>query len=176
MRESSPKQLNSKMVFFLRIATLLSVMVAAIVLFFGVRGVIKAQASVGWPTVAGEIKTSSVESHHSKSGSDSSTTYHAEVLYEYSISGAKFNGDRVAYGDYGSSNPSHARSIVNRYPKGKTVIVYHSPTNYEESLLEPGLKVQTWLMPGIGLFFFITGIVMVIFLPKLMEKMYRVIE
>ena len=171
MRVSSSKNIDSRMLsFFWRVLPLPCVMAGAITLFLGVRGVLKAQASVKWPTVAGEIKTSSVESYISRTRSESETTYHAKVLYEYSINGTKYNGNRVAYSDYGSSNPSHARSIVNRYPKGKTVIVYYLPDNHEESLLEPGLKGQTWLMPGIGLFFFITGIVVAVILPKLREK------
>jgi hypothetical protein len=78
-------------------------------------------------------------------------------LYEFSVEGITFNGNRVAYGDYGSNSPSHARRIANRYPKGKSVTVYYMPENPEECLLEPGLKAQVWILPGVGLIFFAAG-------------------
>ena len=165
---SSAKRMSPRMKFFFsRIFPLIFVVVGAIVLFFGVRGLIRANASVDWPTAQGKVIACSVES----SSDDDGTTYHAEILYEFSVDGTTFNGNRVAYGDYGSSSPSHARSIVNRYPKGKSVTVCYMPEDPEECLLEPGLKAQSWFPPGFGLIFFVIGSLMLVFLPKLMRKL-----
>ena len=148
--------MSSKMKFFFsRIFPFIFVFVGAIIVFFGVRGLIKAQASVDWPSSSGKIVASSVE-HHRSTG-EKGATYHADILYEFSVGGTVFNGTRVAYGDYGSSSPSHARRIVNRYPEKKVVTVYYMPENPEECLLEPGVKLQAWFLPGLGLVFFTVG-------------------
>jgi len=168
---SSSQQMSARMKFFFsRIFPLIFVAVGASVAFFGIRGLVRAKASVEWPAAQGRIASSVVERHYSSSNGRSSTTYHAAILYEFSVHGATFNGTRVAYGDYGSSDPSHAREIVNRYPEGKAVTVHYMPGNPEECVLEPGLKAQSWFMPAFGLIFFAAGILMAIYIPKAMAK------
>ena len=127
---------------------------------------------MNWPTVQGKVVASSVENHRSSNsnGGGSSTTYHAEILYEFAADGTTFNGNRVAYGDYGSSNPSHARRIVNRYPEGKSVAVYYMPGDPEVCLLEPGMKMQSWFLPAIGLIFLAAGSLMAVFLPRVTRR------
>ncbi|MBI2441031.1 MAG: DUF3592 domain-containing protein [Lentisphaerae bacterium] len=165
---SSSKQMSPGMRFFFsRIFPLIFVVVGASVAFFGVRGLIRAKASVDWPATQGRVVASSVEYQDSDEGSG---TYHAEVMYDFSVNDTTFSGNRVAYGDYGSSNPSHARRIVNRYPKGKSVTVYYLPGNPEECLLEPGLKGQSWFLPGFGLLFFTVGSLMAVSLPRAIRK------
>ncbi len=156
--------------FFSRIFPLIFIVVGGSVLFVGLRGLVRAKASVDWPNTQGEIVESSVDRRRSSGSNGSSTTYHAEILYEFSVDGTTFNGSRVAYGDYGSSNPSHARRIVNNYPEGKRVTVYYMPGNPEESLLEPGVQAKTWFVPGFGLIFFTAGSLMAAFLPKAIRK------
>ncbi|MHC4253174.1 MAG: DUF3592 domain-containing protein [Planctomycetota bacterium] len=158
--------------FFSRIFPLIFIAAGAITLYFGVRGIARARASVDWPTARGRIVSSTVDRRRSSSGSrrGSSTTYHAEVLYELSVDGTAHDGSRVAYGDYGSSNPSHARRVVNRYPKGTQVAVHYMPGNPEECLLEAGMKAQSWFVPLFGLVFFAAGCMMAVFLPKAMRK------
>ena len=117
--------------------------------FFGMRGLTRAQASTGWPSASGKVIKSSVEREES--------SYQAEILYEFTVSGTTYNGNRVAYGDYGSNRPTHARRIVNRYPKGKKVTVYYQPDDPGECLLEPGLKLQAFLMPAMGLISLLVG-------------------
>ena len=73
--------------------------------FFGMRGLTRAQASTGWPSAPGKVIKSSVEREES--------SYEAQILYEFTLAGTTYNGNRVAYGDYGSDRPTHARRIVN---------------------------------------------------------------
>jgi len=169
---SSSKQMPPAVRFFFsRIFPLIFIVVGASVAFFGIRGLIRAKASMKWPTTQGKVVASSVESHHSSnSNGGSSTTYHAEILYEFAVGDTTFNGNRVAYGDYGSSSPSHARRIVNRYPEGKSVTVHYMPGNPEECLLEPGMKMQSWFLPAFGLIFLTVGSLMAVFLPRLMRR------
>ena len=117
------------------------------------------------------MRTSTVEyqrntdSNHGGGGS-----YHAKVFYAYQVKGTAYSGDRVAYGDYGASNPSHAQDIVNRYPVGKRVPVYYMPDEPKECVLEPGLKAQAWIVPGMGMVFFSVGAAMAIFMPRAVAK------
>lgn len=165
---SSSKPISPGMRFFFsRIFPMIFVVVGASVAFFGIRGLIRAKASVAWPTTQGKVVSSSVEYHKSDKGGG---TYHAAVMYDFSVSETGFSGNRVAYGDYGSSNPSHARQVVNRYPKGQTVTVHYMPGNPEECLLDPGVKGQSFFLPGFGLIFFAAGSAMAVFLPRAMRK------
>jgi hypothetical protein len=48
----------------------------------GIRDLIRAKASVDWPTSPGKVLSSSVEQHH---WDDGDTYYHAEVVYEFNV-------------------------------------------------------------------------------------------
>ena len=172
MNETSSKPMSPALRFFFsRILPLIFIVAGVSVAYFGFRGLVRAKASLDWPSAPGKIIASSVEKHRSsRSNGRSSTTYHAEIRYAFSVDGRSLTGSRVAYGDYGSSDPDHAREIAGRYPVGKPVTVYYMPENPEESLLEPGLKWQAWMMPAFGLVFFFVGGLMAVLLPKAMAK------
>jgi len=168
MSTDSTKPMSPGMRFFFgRIFPLIFVIIGALVLYSGFRDLQRAKASTTWPTARGVVQRSSVEYHRSSKGGG---TYHAEVMYDFTVSKTVFSSGRVAFGDYGSSNPSHARHIVNNYPKGKSVPVYYMPENPDVCVLEPGLKGQTWVVPVVGFVFFAVGNLMVIFLPRTMRK------
>jgi hypothetical protein len=135
---SSSKPLGSKGRFFFgRIFPLPFIIAGACILFFGLRSIQRANNSSNWPSVSGLIVSSNLDS----SRGDNGTTYSAEVLYDYKVDNTKYSSNRVGYGDYRSSNPSGARKIVNKYPKGKEVSVFYMPNDPEESVLE-GLFVK----------------------------------
>lgn len=129
--------------------------------YFGLKTVQNARASSDWPTVKGKIISSDVEQKRSTSGSGrkrkSSTTYHAEVYYEYAVNGVTQSSDRVSFGQYGSSNSGHAREIVNRYPAGSIVDVYYSEEKPEISVLEPGATWSSYMLLGFGCVFGLAG-------------------
>jgi len=153
--------------FFSRVFPLPFVLAGVLTLYFGVRGIYRAKESVIWPTANGTIHNSTVEYQSSVKGGG---TYHAEVLYQFTADGQIHSGNKVAFGDYGSSNPSHAQSIVNRYPKGEAVKVHYRTGDPDTCVLEPGLHGQAWFLPGFGFIFVVAGSVMAVFLPKLMKK------
>ena len=168
MRSSSVKRMSPGMRFlFSRLFPLPFMIAGGLILYFGSRNLQRAKESSDWPTAQGVVQRSSVEYHDSDEGGG---TYHAEVMYEFTVDGATFSGNCVAFGDYGSSNPSHARRIVNKYPKGTAVNVYYMRENPEVCVLEPGLKGQTWFLPAFGLVFFVIGSLMAIFLPMAMRE------
>jgi hypothetical protein len=150
--------------FFKRIFPLIFILIGASLTYSGVVEYNRSNASVEWPTTSGVIISSSVEYH--KDDDDSVGTYHAKIRYEFRVNDALFDGSRVAYGDYGSSDASHAQNIVNQYHEGKNVTVYYMPSEPNECLLEPGFKLQTLGMPIIGLFFLIAGLLVAYYLPR----------
>jgi hypothetical protein len=152
--------------FFMRIFPWPFMLMGTFALFFGVRGVIRGHASAAWPAVPGVIQESSVEYQSSSKGG----TYHARIRYTYVLESTAHNGSRVAYGGFGTSGPSHAQKIVNRYPVGRAVTVRYMPSDPDESVLEPGTDFGTWMMPLIGFVFATQGILMFVFLPRMMAK------
>lgn len=153
-----------------RLLPFLFITIGVILMWFGMRGVIRAKASVDWPTAQGKVVTSSVESVRSTGSKAKNATYHARILYEFPVDGRTVNGNRVAYGDYGSSSPSHARQMVERYPPGKRITVYYMPGNPQECLLEPGPKAQSWALPLGGLIFVAIGCLIVSSLRRSRQK------
>jgi hypothetical protein len=120
-----------------------------------------AKASSSWPIVEGKVVASDVERERSTSGTGgerrTSTTYKANVFYEYSVDGTKYSSDKVSFGEYSSSNQRHARQIVNRYRKGKIVQVYYNPGKPDVAVLEPGVSWSSYMPLGMGVVFAIAG-------------------
>ena len=121
----------------------------------------KAKASTGWPTVEGTVVSAKVERKKSTSGRrrGSSTTYKAEVVYDYSVEDTPYSSNRISFGEYSSGNPNHARQIVNRYPQGGEVTVYFKPGQPKISVLEPGESWSTYMPLGMGVVFFLMGLI-----------------
>jgi hypothetical protein len=153
--------------FFARIFPLLFIVIGALTLYFGGRSLQRAKESVAWPTAEGRIQSSDMEYHREKKGGG---TYHAEILYTFAVNGETHSGNKIAFGDYGSGNPSHAQHIVNRYPANKIVQVRYLASDPDICVLEPGIQGQAWILPGIGLVFLVAGILLAISLPKAMRK------
>ncbi|MBT3287897.1 MAG: DUF3592 domain-containing protein [Victivallales bacterium] len=153
-------------------------LIGVVTLFFGFRGVRAARASTAWPMSEGAITSSEVKKSTNRRTSGgrtyrTSTTYRADVKYSYSIDGKSHVGDRVAFGDYGSSTPSRARGIVAKYPLGTKVDVFYDPSSPNESVLEPGMKIQALFLPAFGVAFALAGVGVLIFLPRAARKADR---
>jgi len=108
----------------------------------------KFSTSKTWLSTTGEIISSEMETK--RGGRGRSVTYHAALVYDYSVEGTKYSGSRICFGDYGSSNPNHARQILNRYPAGKQVNVYYNPSKPEDSVLERRLSWTVYLALIVG--------------------------
>jgi hypothetical protein len=139
----------------------------AIMLIIGVRDLIRAHESVLWPTVEGHVIRSEITSDNS----GDSTTYHAEVSYNYQLSGVTHSSNRIGFGDYGSSDPSHAETILSRYPKGISIQVHYNPHSPELSVLETGVHGAVYFLAPGGLLFFVVGCFFLWGMPKLVRLM-----
>lgn len=167
IRESGPKT----KFFFGRIFPLIFVAVGFGVFWKGTSDMELAKQSESWPIADGKIISSEVvRKTSSSSNGGSSTTYHAEVSYQYNADGRSYTGERVSFGQYGSSNRSHASDIVNRYKPGSTVQVFYKYDEPSVAVLETGAGFGVWMLVIIGSIFSIAGVVMFWKLPATMNK------
>lgn len=149
--------------FFSRIFPWPFILVGVGLMCAGAVALFRAQASTQWPTVEGKVIDSEVERNHGGDG----TQYEAEVHYQYVVKGTTYNSNRVAFGSIRKDDPSDARMVVNRYPKGATVTVSYSPNDPTLSVLEPGIHGAALLFPAFGLLFFLAGCAIARFLPRI---------
>ncbi len=157
---------------FIRLFPLLFIAAGAGVVYYGIDEFMRAKESTDWPVTEGRVIASSVTLHRDdiRHKDRVGNTYHAKILYEFSVKDILYQGNRIAAVDYGMNDPAHARRLVQHYPEGKVVKVHYKPGNPEVCLLEPGIQKLSWLMPGAGLAFFLAGIIMAVFLPILVRK------
>jgi hypothetical protein len=112
----------------------------------GAKRLVNAAASYTWPTAEGKVISSTVSTGKvlvPRPQPMEQTVYQADVLYEYVVAGRTYSSSMVTFGDYSSPDPSHADSIVKKYPVGSSVTVYYSPGEPETSVLERGVTWST---------------------------------
>lgn len=131
------------------------------VVLISVVGLTKFRASKTWLWTTGQITSAEMEKRLSR-GRSRSVTYHAAIVYDYSVQGTKYSGHRVAFGEYGSSNPNHAREILNRYPLGRQVDVYYNPSKPQDSVLERRLGRAVYIGLLVGAAVFALGLLLTI--------------
>jgi hypothetical protein len=147
------------------------VLVGAAAIYLGLANARVARASVDWPAVDGEIVRSGIQEERitTRSGPPS-LTHRAVVVYTYSAGGVRYEGNRVAFGEYATSDPEDAAQIVNRYPTGTAVRVHYRPDDPAVSVLEPGDQGRPWLYTALGLVFALVGAVLAFVTPKLVGR------
>lgn len=131
---------------------------AALTIFLGIPMVMNALASKGWPSIEDGVITVS-EFTTNRDRDDGGTTYGASVAYDYTVNGTLHTGSNVHFGQYGTSDPSYGRGIVNRYPVGKKVRVYYNPDDPSASVLEPGAGWSSFMIAGIGALLTLIGFI-----------------
>jgi len=167
--------ISSTMLIYFLIFSLSFVVFGAFMAYLGIRDLIRAKASVAWPTSPGKVLSSSVvqERGRDSEGGHLTYTYHAEVVYEFNVNNTTFSGNRVSYGDLTitRNNPSHAQEIVNCYPQDKNVTVSYMPNNPKECLLEVGVKGHAFCLPVFGLLCFTVGILVAVGVTSLLLEL-----
>ena len=148
--------------FLVRVAPWFLIAIGAIVLGYGVKKVMVAAASKGWTPVPGVIEESVVEEKMFKpdmprQADNKSTSFHANIRYRFSANNKSFTGTRVSFGDHDANYRSYADDLVQRYPKDGEVTVYYNPANPEQSVLEPGVQPQTWVIIIVGVVLLAAG-------------------
>jgi hypothetical protein len=136
-----------------------------LLLFFGVKGIIAAIESKTWPHSDGTVITASIRRYISSSARGR-TQHLAEIHYEFFVNNNGYDG----YHRHTSPDAGEAAGLIERFPKGERITVYYRPDNPAKNLLEPGLRAKNWIMPLGGLLFIVPGVLMAVFLPRLMKK------
>lgn len=135
----------------------LGIIGAAITIFVGIPMTMNALESKGWPSAEGIITISEFTTNRDRD--DGSVTYGANVAYDYKVNGTQYTGSNVHFGQYGTSDPSYGRGIVNRYPAGTRVSVYYDSDDPSTSVLEPGAGWSSFMVAGIGALFGLVGFI-----------------
>ena len=127
--------------------------------WIGLPKIQKAKASVDWPSVQGEVKSSRITESRDNDG----TTYGHEVIYTYTVENEKLENDIVWFGgDVKTSSRGMARDTVKKYPAGKEVSVHFNPEDPQISVLEPGAFKSTYFLFLFGFIFSCAGFFMLL--------------
>lgn len=102
--------------------------------------IIMASRTLGWSRTEGTVVRSSVPEPGAAS---------ANVLYEYSVAGIQYRGDRIAYGKVVTE--LSARRLVGRYSEGKRVTVYYDPDSPSYSVLEQEASLGIHVVLALGI-------------------------
>jgi hypothetical protein len=102
-----------------------------------------AAEGAAWPQTEGVVLLSQVLQHRSSDGSGgSSTSYSAQVNYQYTVAGKIHQGDKLDFSQLGMSGRrvagghKAALAAAARFPTGGAVSVYYNPANPAEAVLE----------------------------------------
>ncbi|MBF0311986.1 MAG: DUF3592 domain-containing protein [Oligoflexia bacterium] len=115
-----------------------------------------AKESLKWPTTEGVILNSEITESKDKKNH---RVYKPHISFSFEISGKQYTSAQIYIGSETSSSGSHSEAnvYIRKYPVGKKVMVYYSPTENGEALLEPGTKTGHYLLLGIGALFGLVG-------------------
>ena len=120
----------------------------------------KADASQNWPSVNGTIQdVKAAKNYHSGADDDINVdTYSPKLRYSYTVEGAGYSSDRIAFG-YGKTfnSESAALASLQKYSRGSVVTVYYNPENPNEAVLERRNVRQVWGLVG-GILLIVLGL------------------
>jgi hypothetical protein len=120
-------------------------------------------ASRHWPTAAGKITASAVESevdtqtddkgHHS-----TQTVYRPAIRFAYRVGEREYHSSHWKWGWTALySSPARPEAIVAQYPVGKEVPVYYDPAQPETAVLDPVNKTGVGVSLLVGIFLILGG-------------------
>ena len=125
------------------------IIVGMIFLILMVGDVWDAVNSRGWEKARGEIISSEVEMYVSSDSEGGSTVmYSAEIEYNYSINEVLYRSSRIGFAEYSTGSAESMQEIVDSYPIGSSVTVYHHPNDVNNVVIVPGMSDQLWMMIG----------------------------
>jgi hypothetical protein len=162
------KSSKTKVLLLIFVTSILPALCGGVVMtYFGVREIYLARESMTWPSTEGTITRSQTKV---RTGGGSGTYYDAHIVYQFAVDGQTRLGNEVAFGVQGAT-PASIRTLLNRYPTGKTVNVYYRASAPDSSILEPGLEHgQFWALPGIGLFIVLVMSSVTIYVPWTLSR------
>jgi hypothetical protein len=119
---------------FARYAEVASFAAGTFLVLLALRNARAGLAARGWLRVPASIVRSFVLVHTDNEGAG----YFPTVEYEYIMEGRKYSGNRLRYGQTGSSFRRQAERVIGPYPAGASVEVFVNPARPSEAVLVPG--------------------------------------
>jgi hypothetical protein len=159
-----------------RIFAAIFMLIGLMLMVPGVRRMVRAQESLGWPKAPGVILFSTTTATTTVAPNDdrnsdsygktiTSTTFNSPLVVEYEVNGRKHYSNTRRFGHLsGSSDQKWAAEIAERYPTGAKVHVAYSPADPDQAVLEPGITSEAYWLPGAGAAFFLFGLAAVVFI------------
>jgi hypothetical protein len=118
----------------------------ALIVFAAVYKYMEVTQAARWPRAQGRVVVSTSEVRQVRSGGpnacDTEPRTFAKIVYEFSVAGRKYRGNRVSIGE-DMGNFQVAETIA-KYPCGKDVFVYYNPRRPTEAVLERELPPGIW--------------------------------
>lgn len=125
-----------------------------------------------WPSRKGLITKSFAERHSSPR---QAPWWRAAICGTYKDNGEKFCVQRVRYGDFRfGSGEAKAREAAAKYPVGREVDIYYSPSNPKETVLEARTSWNTMnTLLGLGIGFLLLPVLLWLFRRQLEPERYK---
>lgn len=130
----------------------------------------KATASQNWPSVPGQVVSSSVQRNtHRDTDGDTSYTYQPQIEYTYAVGEQTFTGKRISFGSESSSNPRKAEQVADQYKMGTPVTVYYDPAKPQDATLQK-TAAGSWVGIIVGIVFVVVSCCMCGFGATLLSR------
>ena len=112
--------------------------------WFQWRQIVLGLKSRTWPSARGVVTDCYIDVDHDEDGS---TSYAAKVAYRYEVAGRIFSGKRLQFGREGlwSSWRGGEQRLIESFPVGRRVPVFHHPGRPRLSTLMPGVSFWAWI-------------------------------
>lgn len=101
---------------------------------YGIEHPLQSLRAAGWPTVEGQIISSSVETFRTRRN----TTYAPKVSYSYKVGATLYSSDVIEFSLENSGDVVSVREVVNRFPASSKATVHYSPTDPQTACLIAG--------------------------------------
>lgn len=129
-------------------------------LLYGINQIYGGYKSTKWPTADGRVIESRIGKHiPSATDKVRTPTFYPVVRYEYTARGIRYTCDRIRFSGGTGDKRSKAKKYVDKYPVGKTVVVYYYPDDPKMAVLEPGMVWTAFMVTLGGLVFLFVGVI-----------------
>jgi hypothetical protein len=98
--------------------------------------------AASWPSVPGTVTASRTARRWGLGNGIwiAGLWYVPEITYRYEVGGRVYTGRKVTLADTGFPKLRGARDVIDRYPAGTDVSVFHDPQKPKRAFLEPQLR------------------------------------
>ncbi len=134
------------------------------VFVFGLLNIRKAAAYKKYPSVNGFVIDSAAAKSEETEGK---SLYVVNIVYEYSIDGTQFYSTTISsmgYDLFGESKAYYTgtlesmKNVLDKYPVGADVTVFHNPQNPQDSIIDQDLKIPAFLPLILGSIFLLVSL------------------